>query len=83
MEALAAVAELTFSDSGEYLGQQISLYPAHISGTEPRSNYQPCLVTGKEAKRVMRLVQADTRFKLNPVDEITGIAVQDYLPAKK
>ena len=83
MEALVVVAELTFSDDGEYLGQQLSLYPAHISGTEPRSNYQPRLVTGKDAKRVMRLVQADTRFKLNPVDEETGIAVQDFLPAKE
>ncbi|MBQ8619962.1 MAG: CapA family protein [Clostridia bacterium] len=81
MEALVAVAELTFSDDGQYLGQQITLCPAHISGTEPRSNYQPHLVTGKDAKRVMRLVQADTRFKLNPVDEETGIAVQDFLPA--
>ena len=77
MESLVAVAELKFADDGTYLSQQITLYPAHISGTQPRSNYQPHLVTGKDAARVMRRVQADTRFALNPVDEATGAAVQE------
>lgn len=77
MESLIAVAELTFADDGTYLSQQITLYPAHISGTQPRSNYQPHLVTGKDAARVMRRVQADTRFPVNPVDEATGAAVQE------
>ena len=77
MESLVAVAELKFADDGTYLSQQITLYPAHISGTQPRSNYQPHLVTGKDAARVMRRVQADTRFALNPVDEVTGAAVQE------
>ena len=81
-ESLIAVAELTFSDDGEYLGQQIDLYPANISGTQPASNYQPLLVEGKAAARVMRRVQADTRFTLNPYDEELGFARQDYLPAK-
>ena len=83
MESLVVAATLHFSDDGEYLGQQVDLYPAHISGTEPRSNYQPLLVTGQEAKRVMRLVQADTRFKLNEFDEEKGFARQEYLPAEK
>lgn len=77
MESLVAVAELKFADDGMYLSQQITLYPAHISGMQPRSNYQPHLVTGKDAARVMRRVQADTRFALNPVDEATGAAVQE------
>ena len=83
MESLVVAATLHFSDDGEYLGQQVDLYPAHISGTEPRSNYQPLLVTGQEAKRVMRLVQADTRFKLNEFDEEKGFARQEYLPAEQ
>lgn len=82
MESLVAVATLSFSDDGEYLGQQIDLYPAHISGTHPRSNYQPLLVSGRDAKRVMRLVQADTRFKLNKFDKERGFARQDFLPAE-
>ena len=80
-ESLIAVAELTFADEGAYRSQQIMLYPAHISGTQPRSNYQQHLVTGKDAARVMRRVQADTRFKLNPIDEMTGAAVQEPLTA--
>ena len=83
MESLVAAATLSFSDDGEYLGQQIDLCPAHISGTEPRSNYQPILVSGQDAKRVMRLVQADTRFKLNEFDEAMGFARQEYLPAEQ
>lgn len=82
MESLIAVAELTFADDGTYLSQQITLYPAHTSGTQPRSNYQPRLVTGKDARRVMRRVQADTRFPVNPVDEATGAAVQERLMAE-
>lgn len=83
MESLVAVAEMTFSDEGVYLGQQITLYPAHISGTKPRSNFQPCLVSGADGRRVMRLVQADTRFTLSPFDEALGYARQEYLPAQE
>ena len=82
IESLVVAATLSFSDDGEYLGQQIDLYPAHISGTQPRTNYQPLLVTGRDAKRVMRLVQADTRYDLNDFDEEKGFARQDYLPAE-
>lgn len=82
MESLVAVAELTFSPEGEYLGQQITLYPAHISGTQPRSNYQPQLVTGSDARRVMRRVQADSKFDLVPFDENAGYARQAYLPSE-
>lgn len=82
MESLAAVAELTFSSEGKYLGQRIDLYPAHISGTEQRSNYQPLLVSGADAKRVMRLIQQDTDFELEPFDEAVGYARQMYLPAE-
>ena len=81
MQSLIAVAELAFSDEGSYLGQQVCLYPAHVSGTEKQNDYQPQLVTGKEARRVMRLVQADTRFTLEPFDEELGCAAQVYLPA--
>lgn len=82
MQSLVAVADLTFSPEGKYLGQQIDLYPAHISGTEQRSNYQPLLVSGADAKRVMRLVQQDTDFELEPFDEAVGYARQMYLPAE-
>ena len=79
MESLIASATLTFSPDGTYLGQQIDLYPAHISGTQPRSNYQPRLVTGADARRVMRLVQQDTGVDVRPFDEAAGFAGQAAL----
>lgn len=83
MESLVVVAELTFSEDGVYMGQQMTLYPAHISGTEPRSNYQPLLVTGEtDVRKVMRRVQQDTRFTLEPFDAGLGAARQAYLPAQ-
>lgn len=81
MESLVVVAELTFSDDGEYLGQQMTLHPAHVSGTSSRNDYQPCLVSGDEARAVMRRVRADTRFKLGAIDPDTGALTLDYLPA--
>lgn len=82
LESLVVVAELTFSDDGAYLGQQLTLYPAHVSGTEPANNYQPLLVTEEaDARRVMRRVQQDTRFTLEPFDPELGAARQAYLPA--
>lgn len=83
MESLVVVAELTFSEEGVYMGQQLTLYPAHISGTQPRSNYQPCLVTDEASvRKVMRRVQRDTRFTLEAFDAGIGGARQKYLEAE-
>lgn len=81
MQAVVARVEMTFSDDGVYQGQRLTLYPAHISGTDPDSNYQPLLVSGAEAQEVMRLIQIDTEFDLAPYDEALGCAPQPYLPA--
>ena len=74
-------ATLTFSASGEYLGQQLTIYPAHISGTFPESNFQPCRVYGQEAEDVMYVIQRDTKYPLDPYSDSEGCAVQSYLPA--
>lgn len=81
MESMVLSAELTFSDQGEYLGQQMTIYPAHISGTYPDNNFQPTLVTGDDALAVMALIQADTAFQLAPYDDETGYVRLPYLPA--
>lgn len=81
METVVARVVLSFDDSGAYTGQQLSLYPAHISGTDPDNNYQPLFVSGDDAAEVMRLIQIDTDFDLNPYDEELGCAPQAYLPA--
>ncbi len=82
LESLIVVAEMTFSDDGVYLGQRLTLYPANVSGNEKKNDYQPRLVDGAAARRVMRRVQADTRFALAPYDEALGCAPQEYLPAE-
>lgn len=83
MESLVVVADLLFSDKGEYLGQQLTLLPAHVSGTASRNNYQPRFVAGDDARAVMHRVRADTRFKLGTIDEETGTLTLDFLPANE
>ena len=81
---MAVQARLYFTDEGEYKGQQITLYPGHSSGTDPKNNYQPVRVVAEQAAAVMRAVQADTETELPEVwtDEYgLAYAVIDYLPA--
>lgn len=82
IETMVLKAELTFADDGTYKGQQLSLYPAHISGTQEYNDYQPRFVTGDAAREVLRLVQIDTKFDLPPYNEETGCATLDYLPVQ-
>ena len=82
LPAMVVRATLTFADDGTYLGQQLALYPANISGTNPVNNYQPLLVSGEAAEAAMKLAQHDTDYTLNPFDEALGCALQDYLPAE-
>ena len=81
IQACVAQIALSFED-GEYLGHQLTLWPIHISGTSPENNYQPVFVTGEEAETVMKMIQRDTEFKLNPFVEGQG-AVQDFVPNTK
>lgn len=72
---------LVFED-GVYQGHQMTIWPIHISGTSPENNYQPVLVEGAEAQVVMKKIQKDTAFKLNPYVDGQG-AVQDFVPWEK
>ena len=83
IESLVVQADLTFADDGTYLGQQLRLYPAHISGTPEDSNFQPVPVTGEAAQAVMTLVQRDSDMTLNPYSDELGYALQDYVPAEE
>lgn len=82
LETVVVDAALTFDDQGNYLGQQLTLYPANVSGTYPENNYQPVLVSGEAAQDVMDLIQYDTEYELAPYDESAGCAPQPYLPAE-
>ena len=81
LEALVAAVQMDFTDDGEYLGQQVDLWPAIISGSNPANDYQPRFVTGSNATEVFRLVQIDTDFELPAFDKEKGYAAMDYLPA--
>ena len=82
IETVVVDAALTFDDDGTYLGQQLTLYPANISGTYPQNNFQPILVSGDAAQAVMKLIQLDTPYELAPYTDEAGCAQQPYLPAK-
>lgn len=77
IQAYVAQFKLTFED-GVYAGHQMTIWPIHISGTSPENNYQPVLVGGEEAQKVMKMIQRDTRFQLNPYADGEG-AVQDFV----
>lgn len=80
LETMLVSVEFTFTDDGDYLGQQLTLHPAHVSGDPEKNDYCPRLVTGDDAHHVIDLIQQDTDFVLAPYVEGIG-AVQAYLPA--
>ncbi len=77
-DALIARVTLTFED-GAYVGHQLTLIPALVSGTHPKNNYQPVLAAGEDAARILKAFQKDTKLKLNPFAEGVG-AVQEFIP---
>lgn len=81
LEALVAGVNMYFDDDGTYMGQQVTLHAAHISGTYPESNYQPVLVTGAGVDEVNQRIDRDTKISYTPIDRETGKGVQPYLPA--
>lgn len=78
LQSAVAQFALTFED-GRYVGHQLTIWPIHISGVTPENNYQPVLVSGQEAQVVMKRIQKDTDFKLNPYVDGQG-AVQNFVP---
>lgn len=81
-KALLAQVAFYFSEDAQYLGQQVNLIPISPSGTVEYNNYQPVVLTGKQAEDTLRLVQDDTPFALAPYQEGIG-ALQPFLPAVK
>lgn len=77
-----ALAQLSFSfdASGKWLGYRLNLIPAKVSGADDYNDYQPALLSGKEATQALALIQKDTRFTLRPFVEGVG-ALQDFIPA--
>jgi len=58
-ECIVPRVTLSFDDSGKYLGQQVRIYPANISGNSELNDYQPRLVQGAAAAAVYKIFDAD------------------------
>ncbi|MHC1786835.1 MAG: CapA family protein [Christensenellales bacterium] len=79
-QTLLAQVRLSFGSDRRYLGQQLNLIPAHVSGTLAYNNYQPVLVSGQEAGAIIDQVAKYSGYPLAPYQEGIG-ALQDFLPA--
>ncbi len=73
---------LSFQEDGSYLGHQLNIFPAHMSGTKDYNNYQPVLITEpREAQKILDAIQLDTKtHKLQPYQPGIG-ALQNFVPA--
>ena len=80
LPSVVAQFKLTFED-GAYTGHQLTLWPIHISGVTPENNYQPVLVSGENAAKIMRLIQRDSDVKVSDFVDGEG-AVQSFVPWK-
>ena len=82
-ECLIPRVTLTFDDSGEYLSQQVRLYPGNSSGNAEVNDYHPRLVENDAAKAVFALVDQDGGQK--PEIAAQTDAYRDYaaLPAER
>lgn len=71
-----------FSDDHEFLGAQLRVYPAHISGDasgrDNDNNYQPVLVQGRQAQIVYDKVDKDSLKKPAPVLDTETDQFRDY-----
>ncbi|MEA4998838.1 MAG: CapA family protein [Candidatus Limiplasma sp.] len=73
-DAMLLGATFRFLD-GVPTGSQVTLWPLTISGSPRMNDYQPALVSGDAAQRVMEKVQATSGFSLAPYRDGIG-AVQ-------
>ena len=88
--AMVVQAKLTFSDAGQYLGQQITVYPVFSSSVRPDyqvgdgfppydraifpNNYQPMRLTLDQASAVYECIRRDSTFEIPQMTEKNGLA---------
>lgn len=63
-DALVAQAVLQFED-GKYQGVAIRLLPVLTSSERPGNNFRPEFASGKDAERIMQLIQNDSEMKIS------------------
>ena len=73
-DACVLRATLRFQN-GTLASETVVLWPICVSGTRGRNDYQPVLLSGEDAKRVLDKMQKTSAFSLNPMVDGQG-AVQ-------
>ena len=82
--SMVVQVKMTFSNDGNYLGQQAIIYPVYTSSAAPVNNYQPYRVNAEDAVKVRDAIQIDTKFELPEITtDDEGLSRIDlaYLPA--
>ncbi len=88
--AMVAQVQMTFSNEGRYLGQQVTIYPIFTSSKRPEykagdgfppadriifpNDYQPMRLTFAQASDVYHCIERDSAFELPPMTERDGLA---------
>ena len=80
LERCALRLTLTFDDDGTYLGQQLRVYAANVSGDPEVNDFQPRLVTGEAAEAVWARIDAASEGQEGPVAQGDGWRDYAYLP---
>ena len=73
-DALAVQAELSFLE-GELDGIVLHFYPIAVSGEAGYNDYSPVLLSGAEAERVLKKMEASTGVSPGSFDEASGAVV--------
>lgn len=73
-DALAVQADLSFEE-GELAGITLRFYPLSVSGEESYNDYSPVLLSGADAERVLRKMEASTGIYPGPYTEGQGASV--------
>ena len=82
-ECIVPRVTLTFDDSGAYLGQQMRIYPANISGDAEQNDYQPRLVQGEAAEAVYKILDADSEGQPDPTAQTDEYRDYAYVLSQK
>lgn len=80
--SMVAQVRFLFDEKKTYLGHQMTLLPVRPSSNPDSNDYQPVLLSGREAHQVIALVQSDTPYPLSPHVDGAG-AVQPFVPARQ
>ncbi|NLI21003.1 MAG: CapA family protein [Clostridiales bacterium] len=83
IECIVARVTLTFGGDGRFLGHQVRVYPAHISGDDKQNDYQPRLVSGEAAEGVFAILDADSLGQPAPETVTAEYREYPFVPARQ